>query len=103
MPQCFELFNKHTGESVCLNVLDEQICKDVLNVPVHPRLYGGEGGFNWYDTIGFQIACGKQLGSQELRDHYLKSDMWADEAPVIERILNYLEDNYRSNSFYSIK
>lgn len=103
---CFKLYSKETNEAVSLNKLDEDICNEVLNVPVHETKYGGgyvEGAFNWFDTIGFQIASGKDLGSQELRDHYLKSDMWAEEAPIVERILNYLEERYRSHSFYQLK
>jgi hypothetical protein len=49
------------------------------------------------------IATGKPLGSQELRDHYLSSDMWAEEAPVIRQILDYLESRYTSHSFYAVK
>ena len=103
MPSCFKLLDKQTGEAVPLNKLDEDICKDVLGVPVHDKKYGGgyvAGAFNWFDTIGFQIATGKPLGSQELRDHYLKSDMWAEEAPIISKILDYLEARYTSHSFY---
>jgi len=106
MPSCFQLLDKQTGEAVSLNRLDESICTEVLNVPTHDHMYGGgyvPGGFNWFDTIGFQIATGKPLGSQELRDHYLKSEIWADEAPVIGRVLDYLEARYTSDSFYRFK
>ena len=102
---CFQLFSKVTKEPVSLNQIDEEIC-NVLEVPVHKTKYGGgyeKGSFNWYDTIGFQIATGKFLGSDELRDHYLKSDMWSEEASIIEKILNYLEDNYTSRAFHALK
>lgn len=99
MPSCFKLLDKQTGEATSLSAIDDSICTEVLNVPTHDRLYGG-GFFNWFDTIGFQIATGKPLGSQELRDHYLKSDLWADEAPLISKILDYLEARYTSHSFY---
>ena len=103
MPSCFKLLDKQTKEAVSLNKIDENICKEVLGIPVHDKKYGGgyvPGSFNWFDTIGFQIATGKPLGSQELRDHYLKSDMWAEEAPVIGKILDHLEARYTSHSFY---
>ena len=58
MPRCFQLLDKQTNEAISLNLIDEQICKDVLNVPPHPKFYGGDT-FNWFDTIGFQIAMGK--------------------------------------------
>jgi hypothetical protein len=102
MPSCFQLLDKTTKEPVGLNTVDELICTEVLNVPVHPKFYGG-GKFNWFDSIGFTIATNsdKQLGSQELRDHYLKSEMWADEAPVFEKVLDFLESKYTSRNFYS--
>lgn len=103
MPSCFQLLDKQTGEATSLSAIDNSICTEVLNVPTDERMYGGgfvSGAFNWFDTIGFQIATGKSLGSQELRDHYLKSDLWADEAPVISKILDYLEARYTSHSFY---
>jgi hypothetical protein len=103
MPSCFQLLDKQSNEAVSLNKLDEDICKDVLNVPVHEKKYGGgyvKGAFNWFDTIGYHIATGMPLGSQELRDHYLKSDIWAEEAPIISKILDYLEARYYSHSFY---
>jgi hypothetical protein len=107
MPECFQLLCKTTGEPVSLNAVDELICKEVLNVPVHPKKYGGgyvKGAFNWFDAIGFMIAAGKKpLGSQELRDHYLNSDMWADEAPIIEKILDFMESRFTSRSFYSVR
>ena len=103
MAQCFQLLDKQTNKPVSLFAVDESICTDVLNVPVHKKKYGGgfvEGAFNWFDSIGFQIADGKALGSQELRDHYLTNEMWAEEAPVISRILDYLEARFTSYSFY---
>ncbi len=74
MPQCFQLFPlnsdspKESG-AVSLSRIDEEICQ-LLGSQVHDRFYGGTGenSFNWFDTIGFQIACGKPLGSSELRD-----------------------------------
>ena len=106
MPSCFQLLDKQSGEAVSLNSVDESICKEVLNVPVHEHNYGGgyaPGAFNWFDTIGYMIATGKPLGSQELRDHYLASDMWAEEAPIIGKILDHLEARFTSRSFYRMK
>lgn len=103
MPSCFQLLDKQTGTAVPLNQVDESICKEVLQVPVDDHKYGGgyvPGAFNWFDTIGFQIATGKPLGSWELRDHYLNSNMWSEEAPLISKILDYLEARFTSRSFY---
>jgi len=103
MPSCFKLLDKQTKIAVSLSKLDEDICNEVLMVPVHQKKYGGgyvNGAFNWFDTIGFMIATGMPLGSEELRNHYLKSDLWSEEAPIISKILDYLETKYTSVSFY---
>src|SRR4051812_30972376 len=105
MPQCFQLFNKvNSQEAVSLNRIDEEVC-NLLGSQVHDRYYGGTGenSFNWFDTIGFQIACGKPLGSEELKEYYTSSSLWKKELPVILRILEYLESNYTSNAFYSVR
>jgi len=99
MPSCFKLFKKTDGQAQSLNKLDEEICT-LLGVPVHPKKYGGHI-YNWFDTVGFQIATGKDLGSQELRDHYL-SPMWIEDTWII-KVIDYLEDNYTSHSFYQPK
>jgi hypothetical protein len=103
---CFQLFKKGESSAVSLNKIDEEICINVLNVDVDAKKYGGgfvKNGFDWFNTIGFQISQGKALGSQELKDHYLASEMWAEEAPIIEKVINYLENNYSSTSFYARK
>lgn len=103
MANCFQLFPKGSTTAISLNKLDEEIC-EILNVPVHPKHYGGgfvEGAFNWFDTIGFTIAMGKSLEEGEVREHYRNSDLWQEELPVIEKILDYLEENYTSYSFAS--
>ena len=110
MPSCFQLFKKGESEPISLNKIDEEICS-VLEVPVHLTKYGGgyvKGALNWFDTIGFAIATDSEkfLGSQELRDYFLISrdgGIWDEEAPLFEKVLNYLEANYSSTSFYQTK
>lgn len=102
MPVCFKLFSKDNQEkAISLTLIDERICREVLNVEPHPKWYGGTV-FNWFDTIGFMIASSSDmyLGSAALREHYSKSEMWAEEWPMIEKILDFLEANYTSTSFY---
>jgi len=98
MAQCFQLLDKQTNEAVSLSVIDEQICNEVLHTPVHPKYYGGDK-FNWFDTIGFQIATGKDLHSEELVNHY-NNDLWADEYPLVKDIVSFLRERYVSRSFY---
>ncbi len=103
---CFQLFKKGESSAVSLNKIDEEICMNVLNVSVDDKKYGGgfvENGFDWFNTIGFQMSQGKALGSQELKDYYSTSTLWAEEAPIIEKIITYLENNYSSTSFYAHK
>lgn len=96
----FTLRDKTTLGVVSPDHVDELICKEVLNVPVHPRQYGGDpnlkGSFNWFDTIGFQFANGKTLqdGPNSVRRHYQTSDMWYDELPVLEKIIDFLQSRY---------
>lgn len=108
MPNCFQLFEKDSDqkEAISLNRIDEEICQ-ILKVPVHPKKYGGgyiEGGFNWFDTIGYMIATDSEmfLSSEKLRKHYLESEMWEEEKETIKKILDYLESKYVSTSFYSV-
>lgn len=96
MPNCFQLLKD--GSPVSLNKLDEDICKDVLHVEPHPKFYGGENQINWFDSIGFQIAMGKELGTEELRKEVIDYEM-----PQLVKILDYLEERYTSTSFYMAK
>ena len=103
MAIAFKLIDKTTQEAVSLALVDNEICENVLNIIPDDKIWGGTHptlSFDWYNTIGFQIANGLELGSQELRDHYLKSTMWADEAPIISKIIDYLEMRFVSTSFY---
>ncbi len=117
MPNCFQLIDKSSNEAVSLNLVDERICKEVLNVEVHPKRYGGgcdKGSFNWFDTVGFSIAMGKDLHSKELKDHYLneikllnhKDKFYEEDLHFYEsavRVIDFLRKNYRSVAFYSVK
>ena len=99
MPNCFQLRDKLTGEPVSLNCIDEELCKEVLHCEPHSRFFGGNI-FNWYDTIGYMMATnGWSIDSEELMNHYRNSDMWEEEFPLIERIINFLKGEYTSKSW----
>lgn len=113
MPSCFQLFPKNSTEAVSLNKLDEDICTEVLNLPVHPKDYGA-GKYNWFDDIGYKIATKSShyLGSYALRRYYLKQIVlakqnndysWLRYNLWMYKILMYLEENYTSRSFYQVK
>lgn len=97
MPNCFHLVRKGTTEAALLIKIDEEIC-ELLGVPVHPKFWCLE----WFDIIGFGIATGKSLGSQELRN-FVASFIMTDEGPErLLKILTYLEENYTSNAWVEI-
>lgn len=95
----FSLTDKTTKSVVKLLDVDKEICA-LFDIPVHDKDWGGEHGVrNWYDTIGFQLASGKTY--DEIRLHYVKSDLWIDELPWLLKCINYLEQRYVPNSWHS--
>lgn len=104
MPNCFQLLDKQTKEPQSLNTIDEEICK-LMGVQVHPKHYG-DGIYNWFDTIGFQLATGKDLDDNSpnsVREYYKSSEMWTEELPWLEKIITYLQSKYTDKSFYATK
>lgn len=100
MPNNFQLTCKVTKKPVAINQIDKEICM-LLNVCVHPKFYGGDK-YNWFNIIGFQIAMGKPLGSQELRDYVTDTSFngWDREYAEMGRlVLNYLENTYTSRAW----
>ena len=101
MSVSFRLVSKETKIAEGLNSVDEKIC-NLLNVPVHPKWYGG-GHFNWFDSIGFQLAYGLKLddGPGSVREHYQSSEMWQEDLPTIEKVIDFLQENYVVESWSS--
>lgn len=98
----FQLFDKETNTAQSLSLVDERICKEVLDTPVHEKLYGGgyqtDNAFNWFDSIGFQLATGKTY--DEVLAHYEgQPEYWGKEMPVIRKVVEFLRANYNTNSF----
>lgn len=100
MPNCFQLLDKETNTPVSLALVDNLICREVYNTEPDKHFYGGNV-FNWFDSIGFQIAMGKDLA--QTREYYVNSTMWFDELPHILPVIDYLEQKYTTRSFYSTK
>ena len=96
----FELLDKQTNKPVALVQIDELICQDVFNCTPHSKWWGGEV-FNWYDTIGFQLALGRTLedGDKSVREYYKNATIWADEYPMIDKVISYLQQFYTSRSW----
>ena len=105
MPSCFQLIEKVSGEPAVLSKVDDIICKEVYNCEPHPKYYGGDV-FNWFDSIGFHLATGKSLcdnSDNSVRKYYKESEIWADELPIIEKTIDFLQENYTDRSFYQVK
>ena len=110
MPSCFQLTNKSTGLVATLQDVDVAICNH-LECVVDPKYWCCD----WYNTIGFLIATKteRSLGSQELRDEvatlvcYDPTKEYSEDDQHYQRTLNtileFLEANYTSDSFYSYK
>ena len=98
----FQLLDKQTREAVSLSLVDDMICKDVYNCTPHVMHYGGNV-FNWYDTIGFQLACGLELedGEKSVREYYKNSELWKEEYPMIDSVISYLQKYYTTKSWSS--
>jgi len=93
----FQLLDKTTGEAQSLSKVDDRICLEVFNCTPHEKVYGGNV-FNWFDTIGFQLASGKQL-ENEVYEYFKNSEWWQQELPIIESVIKFLQDNYTSRSW----
>jgi len=91
MPNCFIFTDKQTKEIISFDDIDEKMCKE-LNVPIDPKLFY----LGWVDNIGLSVAMGKQLGDPALKEIY-KSD------EKILKVIDHLEANYESDSWYQVK
>ena len=95
MPNCFQLFRKGSNEPASLQKVDEEICAH-LQIPCDPKLWA----HGWYNIIGFSIAMGCHLGSQELRDKVARV---TDNDPDVVKILTFLECCYSSDAWVERK
>ena len=95
MPNCFSLTRKGESEPTDLVKVDEELCKH-LGVECDPKHWTSY----WYGSIGFHIACGKPLGSKELRD--VVEYIAGDDTPNLLKCLNYLEEHFTSDAWVEI-
>ena len=102
----FQLIEKGSQKPASLNQVDVLICENILHEVPHEKYYGGSGKnrFNWFDTIGFQLANGKTLEDSEdsVRRYYQESEIWQEELSVIEKIIDFLQENYTVRSWISV-
>jgi hypothetical protein len=86
VPNCFQLFNKSTGEATSLVDVDNRMCAYFKVTPDATYFYK-----SWYDVIGFALAMGKNFA--EIRDKF----------PRHAEITDWLEANYTPSAWYEPK
>lgn len=99
----FELKSKITGETISSNLVDKLLCEKVYQTVPHDIYYGGQPlVFNWFDSIGYMLASGMKLedGNNSVREYYRNNELWAKELPIIEKTINFLQENYTCKSGY---
>jgi hypothetical protein len=111
MAHCFQLFKKYSSTPESLEIVDLDICTNVLKVPVHPKLYGGgyhKDSYNWFDDIGQTIAIeGMDLQSNEIFTKYTQKIEKHKRQNVDYhirglKVLIYLREHYSSKSFIEL-
>jgi hypothetical protein len=113
MPNCFQLFRRVTGFEKNLihparpevfSKIDVEICA-LLDVPVDDVRYC----MDWYDTIGFRLACGKTFEENakyfedRIEECEAKSQReFADEYRKLAKINDWLDEHFVVNSWVEI-
>jgi hypothetical protein len=97
MPNCFQLFKKGSTSPEVLNEVDKAVA-EFMEVPVDSVKWC----YDWYNVIGFSIAMGRRLGSEELRAHVRDWTEVPEYAEKLMKILTFLEENYTSDAWVEI-
>lgn len=104
MANYFQLIPINGTEPEGLSHVDERICKEVLKCDPHPKWFGGEV-FDWYNTIGYWLAAGRTLedGEGSVRKHFKddSDDVWKEELPLIEKVIDFLQKNYTVKNWFT--
>jgi len=102
MPICFQLTRKSDLKAgpVVLAKIDEEIC-EFLGITVHPDKWVQD----WYNSIGLRLACGHSF--EDIRTEFKKYiDESENDSKFYTRltvILNFIDENFTTNSFYQLK
>lgn len=101
MAYYFQLLDKKTNQPIELTKVDEDICRKVYKCEPHHKFWGGEV-FNWYDSIGFQLATGLKLedGPNGVRNYYNKAWSQEEELPLINKVITFMQKNYKVKNGY---
>lgn len=108
MPNCFCFQDRFTGESVDFNKIDSELCNH-FGVEVNEKYFlsldprfdnsTAKAPLNWYDAIGFQLACGEKIENMIAEQKSVFEDDFDDSdrqnhSRFVE-ILEFLEKNYK--------
>ena len=89
MPNYFRLINRETNEGDKFADIDDKICAH-LGVAPHPEKFYE----SWYDLLGLDMATGASWQMMRERWNYDKT---------LIRIVDYLEERYRIEAWYSAR
>ena len=101
MPNCFTLTRKNEDQPATLNSIDIELCA-LLNRPVDDKWYCA----NWYNIIGFALACGQSL--EQVRSTLIAQQADAaigDEVTHYSDLIkacDYLITNYKSDAWAEV-
>jgi hypothetical protein len=87
MPACFQLIDKTTDKPARFADIDDKLCQ-YLEKPIDPIEYL----YNWYNLVGFGLACGKSF--DQLREVFADTDL----VPVID----FLDEHYTANAWHQV-
>ncbi len=97
MPNCFHLVRKGEKEPTTLTQVDREVC-EYMEVPEDKVHYC----YDWFNVIGFLIASGKSLGSQDLRIAVREWTEVEELREKLEKILDFLEQHFVSDAWVEI-
>ena len=101
MPNCFSLTRKGEKDCSTMQAIDAKMCIH-FGAPCDEKRYHAE----WYNIIGFSLACGKSFESQ--REEFRKQVASLSEAGQYDQahremhyiaICDWLEANYTSDAW----
>lgn len=99
MPNCFSLTRKSGGGPVSLTQIDEEMCRH-FGVACHPTKWY----HYWYDTIGFDLACGGTFAKMraKLIEQISEDDPESEWDKRTLEIVDWLDANFESDAWARI-
>lgn len=99
MPTCVQLISKETGKPAVLNHIDNDLCREMGVLADERRYY-----MDWFDIVGFQVACGTGLEKQvELGREWVRANPTDSHAIDFLAVLRWLNEHYTTDAWYQAK